>query len=129
MLLAAKQLAMNARDPPTYQSYSNHSHSLSEAIKRLVSSIREGAPGNKECDNALRQINQRIQDLDRASLAAVSQQLSSPNEGGSVQSYQEHVANSARQLLEHIDPIRNAAKSEPETLGHLVSVLLTTSQN
>lgn len=40
MVTAAKQLAVNPKDPPTYQLYSNHSKSVSEAIKRLVSSIK-----------------------------------------------------------------------------------------
>lgn len=40
MVEAAKQLAVNPRDPPTYQLYSNYSKSVSDAIKRLVSSIR-----------------------------------------------------------------------------------------
>ena len=40
MVLAAKQLAMNPRDPPIYQAYSSHSHSVSEAIKRLVAAVR-----------------------------------------------------------------------------------------
>ena len=40
MLMAAKHLALNPKDPPTYQAYSAHSHSVSEAIKKLVLSIR-----------------------------------------------------------------------------------------
>ena len=40
MLQAAKQLAVNPRDPATYQLYSGHSKSVSDSIKRLVSSIR-----------------------------------------------------------------------------------------
>ena len=40
MLQAAKQLAVNPRDPATYQLYSSHSKSVSDSIKRLVSSIR-----------------------------------------------------------------------------------------
>jgi len=40
MVLAAKQLAMNPRDPPIYHTYSSHSHSVSEAIKRLVAAVR-----------------------------------------------------------------------------------------
>ena len=40
MLQAAKQLAVNPRDPATYQLYSGHSKSVSDSIKRLVSSIK-----------------------------------------------------------------------------------------
>ena len=40
MVQAAKQLAINPKDPPTYQQYAKHSHSVSEAIKQLVQAIR-----------------------------------------------------------------------------------------
>ena len=36
---------------------------------------RDNAPGQRECDEALEQINQTINQLDQASLAAISQQL------------------------------------------------------
>jgi len=85
-----------------------------------MKSFRDGAPGHRECDGAIVKIDRLIQDLDQASLAALSQGLPAQSEG-SLQSYQEMVINSARQLLEHIEPIRNAAKGEAENLGHLVS--------
>ena len=34
MIIAAKHLAVKPRDPPTYQQYSNHSHCVSDAIKK-----------------------------------------------------------------------------------------------
>jgi talin len=40
MLEATKQLAINPKDPPSYQQYSNHSKNVSDAIKRLISAIR-----------------------------------------------------------------------------------------
>lgn len=40
MVMAAKQLAVKPKDPPTYQQYAQHSHSVSEAIKKLVQAIR-----------------------------------------------------------------------------------------
>ena len=40
MVLTAKQLAVKPKDMSTYQAYSGHSHTLSEAIKKLVSSLR-----------------------------------------------------------------------------------------
>lgn len=36
---------------------------------------RDNAPGQRECDEALEQINYTINQLDQASLAAISQQL------------------------------------------------------
>lgn len=87
--------------------------------------FREGAPGHKECDNAIQQLNLALNDLDQASLAAVGQSLSIRGDG-SLQMYQQQLINCARQLLEHIEPIRNAAKGEAENLGHLVSALSVT---
>uniref|UniRef100_K1PFH4 Talin-2 n=1 Tax=Magallana gigas TaxID=29159 RepID=K1PFH4_MAGGI len=79
MVTAAKQLAVNPKDPPTYQLYSNHSKSVSEAIKRLVSSIKTCltiyTPGQRECDESIDKLNRSIRDLDQASLAAISQSL------------------------------------------------------
>ncbi len=40
MIQAAKGLAVNPRDPPTYQQYSTHSKSVSDAIKHLMASIK-----------------------------------------------------------------------------------------
>jgi talin len=120
MLLAAKQLAINPKDPPIYQAYSSHSHSVSEAIKRLVSAVRGGAPGNRECDASIDHINHLINQLDQASLASPASRPRS-DIGGSVQTFQEQTLNNARQLLEHIDPIRMAAKGEADNLAHLVS--------
>jgi talin len=121
MVLAAKQLAVNPKDPPIYQAYSTHSHSVSEAIKKLVTAVREGAPGHRECDSSIHLINRLIHDLDQASLGASSQTGLRVDGAGSMQSYQEQVLSSARQLLEHIDPIRSAAKGETENLAHLVN--------
>ncbi|ESO89699.1 hypothetical protein LOTGIDRAFT_218488 [Lottia gigantea] len=122
MLQAAKQLAVNPKDPPTYQMYSHHSKSVSDSIKQLVSSIKESAPGQRECDDGIEKINQVIRQLDQASLAAISQNLAPQNEK-SLKAFQEQLINSAREILEKIDFVRNAAKREPENLGHLSTTI------
>ncbi|KAK2151016.1 hypothetical protein LSH36_379g01080 [Paralvinella palmiformis] len=122
MIQSAKQLAVNPRDPPTYQQYSAHSHGVSESIKKLVTSIRESAPGQKECERALERINSSMHQLDQASLSAVGQSLR-PLEGKTLQGYQDQVINSTKQMLDLVHAIRCAAKAEPENLGHLVSSL------
>ncbi|BFZ14072.1 hypothetical protein BsWGS_17114 [Bradybaena similaris] len=122
MLLAAKQLAINPKDPHTYQLYSHHSKSVSESIKRLVANIKDGAPGQHECDNAIEHLNIIIREVDQASLAAVSQNLR-PRDEKSLKAYQEQMINSAREILDRIDLIRQAAKEEPQNLGHLVSTV------
>lgn len=119
MIMAAKDLAVKPRDPPTYQLYSKHSHAVSDAIKKLVGSLRECAPGQKECDTSIERVNGCIRDLDQASLAAVSQSLE-PMQGNSMKGYQDQVITSARELLDLMDPLKEAAKGEAEKLGHLV---------
>ena len=83
MIEAAKQLAVTPNDPPTYQRYSEHSKAVSAAIKKLLSAIRENAPGQKECETAGSQIEAAIQALDRACMKAVSQNLE-PEQGNSI---------------------------------------------
>uniref|UniRef100_A0A0B7BNT7 I/LWEQ domain-containing protein n=1 Tax=Arion vulgaris TaxID=1028688 RepID=A0A0B7BNT7_9EUPU len=122
MLQVAKQLAANPKDPSTYQLYSHHSKSVSESIKRLVANIKDSAPGQQECDNAIEHLNLIIRDLDQASLAAVSQNLK-PRDEKSLKAYQEQMINSAREILDRIDLIRQAAKEEPQNLGHLISTV------
>ncbi|XP_052786529.1 talin-1-like isoform X4 [Mya arenaria] len=120
MLDAAKQLSINPKDAPTYQLYSTHSKSVSDSIKRLVSAIRDSAPGQKECDEAIEKVNRSINDLDQASLAAISQNLAPRNER-SLRSYQEQMISCSREILEIIESVKKAASSEPENLGHMVT--------
>lgn len=122
MLQAAKQLAVNPRDPNTYQQYSVHSKYVSDSIKRLVSSIKDSAPGQKECDSAIGNLNRTIRELDQASLEAIRQNLA-PRESNSLKGFQEQMIISAREILDRVDDIRQAAKQEPENLGHLISTV------
>ena len=122
MVQAAKQLAVNPKDPPTYQMYSSHSKSVSDAIKRLVASIKDCAPGQKECDDSLDTINICVRSLDQASLAAISQSLNPRNEK-SLRGFQEQIIGSAREILDMVDKVKVAAKSEPENLGHRVTMM------
>ena len=86
----------------------------------FVCADREDSPGHRECDASIQQINRHIHDLDQASLSAAGQGGLRGDFPGSLQSYQEQVLNSARQLLDHIEPIRTASKGEGENLPHLV---------
>lgn len=40
MLQAAKSLAINPKDPPTWQQIAQHSKHVSDSIKRLVTALR-----------------------------------------------------------------------------------------
>nr|XP_022305900.1 talin-1-like isoform X8 [Crassostrea virginica] len=122
MVAAAKQLAVNPKDPPTYQLYSNHSKSVSEAIKRLVSSIKDCAPGQRECDESIERLNRSIRDLDQASLAAISQSLQQRTEK-SLRGFQEQMIGSAREIHDLCSKVKDSAKAEPENLGHRVTMM------
>ena len=122
MLQAAKQLPVKPKDPGTYQAYSAQSKVVSDGIKKLLSNVKDRAPGQRECDVAIDRINGALRTLDQASLNAVSQNLT-PMDDNSMQGYQEQMQGSAHQILELIDEIRAAAKTEPEKLAHLVLTL------
>ncbi|XP_070547100.1 talin-1-like isoform X3 [Ptychodera flava] len=120
LLQTAKPLISNPKEPSTWQLLASHSKNVSDSIKRLVSAIRDKAPGQKECDDAIDTINSVIKDLDQASLAAVSQHLV-PRQESNVQGFQEQMANSAGMIGETVDKVAQAAKGHPEQLGHQVA--------
>ncbi|KAK4020002.1 hypothetical protein OUZ56_001999 [Daphnia magna] len=120
MISAAKSLALNPKDPPTWQALANHSKSVSDSIKKLVSSIRDKAPGQKECDDVISIMSNCVRQLDQASLSAISQNLS-PRREKSAQAFAEQTTNCAMEIADRIDSVRTAAKGEAEKLGHAVT--------
>ncbi|XP_053998838.1 talin-1 isoform X2 [Hylaeus anthracinus] len=120
MVRAAKSLAVSPKDPPTWQLLANHSKSVSDSIKSLVASIRDKAPGQKECDAAIDKLSARIRELDAASLSAVSQALV-PRRENTVQGFTDQMESSASELREKLEPVRTAAKYEAEHIGHAVN--------
>uniref|UniRef100_A0A2K5WJC0 Talin 2 n=1 Tax=Macaca fascicularis TaxID=9541 RepID=A0A2K5WJC0_MACFA len=75
LIRTARSLAINPKDPPTWSVLAGHSHTVSDSIKSLITSIRDKAPGQRECDYSIDGINRCIRDIEQASLAAVSQSL------------------------------------------------------
>uniref|UniRef100_A0A674KFR5 Talin 2 n=1 Tax=Terrapene triunguis TaxID=2587831 RepID=A0A674KFR5_9SAUR len=75
LIKTARSLAINPKDPPTWSVLAGHSHTVSDSIKSLITSIRDKAPGQRECDYSIDGINRCIRDIEQASLAAVSQNL------------------------------------------------------
>ncbi|XP_020294961.1 talin-1 isoform X2 [Pseudomyrmex gracilis] len=127
MVQAAKSLAVSPKDPPTWQLLANHSKSVSDSIKSLVASIRDKAPGQKECDAAIEKISARIRELDAASLSAVSQALL-PRRENTVQGFTDQMESSASELREKLEPLRTAAKYEAENVGHAVNQIALYSE-
>ena len=58
--VSAKQLAINNKDQPTWQIFAQHSRALADAMKKIVTSLKENAPGQQECDQAADMINKAI---------------------------------------------------------------------
>ncbi|XP_078580001.1 talin-1-like isoform X28 [Branchiostoma floridae x Branchiostoma japonicum] len=122
LITTAKLLAVNPKDPPTWQLLAGHSKTVSDSIKRLIASIRDKAPGQRECDRGIEVINQCIRDVDQASLSAVTQKLEPRNEG-TTQIFQEQMNNAAHEIGKNVDGVASAAKEKAEKLGHQVTQL------
>uniref|UniRef100_A0A8C1IQ50 Talin 2a n=2 Tax=Cyprinus carpio TaxID=7962 RepID=A0A8C1IQ50_CYPCA len=124
LLKIARSLVMNPKDPPTWSLLASHSRTVSDSIKSLITAIRDKAPGQKECDSAIDNINKFIRDIEQASLAAVSQNLSRRDEVSS-EALQEQLTSSVQEVGHLIEPISTAAKGEAAQLGHKVSQLVS----
>ncbi|XP_063169958.1 talin-2 isoform X2 [Candoia aspera] len=122
LIKTARSLAVNPKDPSTWSVLAGHSHTVSESIKSLITSIRDKAPGQRECDHAIDGINKCIRDIEQASLAAVSQNLAMRDDI-SVEALQEQLTSVVQEIGHLIDPIATAARGEAAQLGHKVTQL------
>ncbi|XP_053222072.1 talin-2 isoform X1 [Podarcis raffonei] len=120
LIKTARSLAINPKDPPTWSVLAGHSHTVSESIKSLITSIRDKAPGQRECDYSIDGINRCIRDIEQASLAAVSQNLATRDDI-SVEALQEQLTSVVQEIGHLIDPIATAARGEAAQLGHKVT--------
>ncbi|XP_039255846.2 talin-2-like isoform X1 [Styela clava] len=120
LIKTARKLANNPKDPPTWQVLSGHSRVVSDSIKKLVSSIRDKAPGQIECDDAIDSINQAIRDLNNASLSVMSQSLPLRDDN-TMKGFQEKVVNTVNEIGTCVDPLVHAAKGDASQLGHKVA--------
>ncbi|KAM4830327.1 talin-2 isoform X1 [Urocitellus parryii] len=122
LIRTACSLAINPKDPPTWSVLAGHSHTVSDSIKSLITSIRDKAPGQRECDYSIDGINRCIRDIEQASLAAVSQSLATRDDI-SVEALQEQLTSVVQEIGHLIDPIATAARGEAAQLGHKVTQL------
>ncbi|XP_075218972.1 talin_middle and talin-RS domain-containing protein rhea isoform X1 [Lycorma delicatula] len=123
VICAAKSLAVAPKDPPTWKLLASHSKSVSDSIKKLVASIRDKAPGQQECDEAVERLNHCIRELDQASLLALSQSLPARRDN-TLQGFAEQTESSAAEISDRLDPLRVAAKMEAENIGHTVKQMV-----
>ncbi|XP_061732847.1 talin-1 isoform X2 [Nerophis ophidion] len=124
LIQTARSLAVNPKDPPKWSVLAGHSRTVSDSIKKLITNMREKAPGQRECDDAIEVLNGCIREVDQASLAAISQQLT-PREDISMEALHEQMAASVHEISHLIEPVAVAARSEASQLGHKVSQMVS----
>ncbi|XP_030044269.1 LOW QUALITY PROTEIN: talin-2 [Microcaecilia unicolor] len=122
LIKTARSLAINPKDPPTWSTLAGHSRIVSDSIKSLITSIRDKAPGQRECDYSIDSINKCIRDIEQASLATVSQNLATRDDI-SLEALQEQLTSVVQEIGHLIDPITIAARGEAAQLGHKVTQL------
>uniref|UniRef100_A0A3Q3BI58 Talin 2a n=1 Tax=Kryptolebias marmoratus TaxID=37003 RepID=A0A3Q3BI58_KRYMA len=122
LLRTARSLVINPKDPPTWSVLAGHSRTVSDSIKSLITAIRDKAPGQRECDSSIDNINKCIRDIEQASLAVVSQNLPSRDDI-SLEALQEQLTSTVQEIGHLIDPISTAARGEASQLGHKVTQL------
>ncbi|XP_047187571.1 talin-2a isoform X1 [Scophthalmus maximus] len=122
LLKTARSLVINPKDPPTWSVLAGHSRTVSDSIKSLITAIRDKAPGQRECDSSIDNINKCIRDIEQASLAAVSQDLPSRDDI-SLEALQEQLTSTVQEIGHLIDPVSTAARGEASQLGHKVTQL------
>ncbi|CAB0031459.1 unnamed protein product [Trichogramma brassicae] len=120
MISSAKSLAVTPKDPPTWQLLANHSKNVSDSIKSLVSSIRDKAPGQRECDSAIQSITQRIHEIDTAAMNVISQSYI-PHTKNTIESFIDMIKNSSCELHEKLVFLCTSAKFETQNIGHSVT--------
>ncbi|XP_065813284.1 talin-2 isoform X2 [Labrus bergylta] len=122
LLETARSLVLNPKDPPTWSILAGHSRTVSDSIKSLITSIRDKAPGQRECDYSIDNINKCIRDIEQASLAAVGQTLPCRDDI-SMEALQDQLTSSVQEIGHLIDPVSTAARGEAAQLGHKVTQL------
>ncbi|KAM9290552.1 talin-1-like [Gastrophryne carolinensis] len=120
LIQTARLLAANPKDPPQWSVLAGHSRTVSDSIKKLITNMRDKAPGQRECDQAIELLNQAVRDLDQASLEAISQQLV-PREGISQEALHTQMQTSVQEISNLIEPLAAAARADSSQLGHKVS--------
>ncbi|KAM9408896.1 LOW QUALITY PROTEIN: talin-2-like [Pholidichthys leucotaenia] len=122
LLKTARSLAINPKDPPMWSVLAGHSRTVSDSIKSLITAIRDKAPGQRECDSSIDNINKCIRDIEQSSLAAVSLNLPSRDDI-SLEALQEQLTSTVQEIGHLIDPVSTAARGEASQLGHKVTQL------
>ncbi|MEQ2197543.1 hypothetical protein XENOCAPTIV_031017 [Xenoophorus captivus] len=89
------------------------------SVPAKISNEVDKAPGQRECDSSIDNINKCIRDIEQASLAAISQNLPSRDDI-SLEALQEQLTSTVQEIGHLIDPVSTAARGEASQLGHKV---------
>ncbi|XP_058680237.1 talin-1 [Ammospiza caudacuta] len=120
LIQTARSLAVNPKDPPQWSVLAGHSRTVSDSIKKLITNMRDKAPGQRECDEAIEVLNRCLREVDQASLAAISQQLA-PRQDISQEALHNQMITAVQEISNLIEPVAAAARAEASQLGHKVS--------
>lgn len=120
MVKVVKSLAVAPKDPTVWQQMSNYSTPVSAGVKNLIDAIRERPPGEAQCDAVLDTINKCTRELDTASMSIGVQGLPK-RQDNNLQGFTNQMLNASAELLDRLEPIKSAAKRNPESLGHAVT--------
>eukprot|EP00051_Salpingoeca_urceolata_P011463 m.142076 g.142076 ORF g.142076 m.142076 type:complete len:2525 (-) comp17132_c0_seq1:108-7682(-) len=122
LIQTAKALAVNSKNASAWQQLATYSKAVSDSIKTLVSTLRDHAPGQAECDCAIFELNKSISELDAAQMAATMGHLE-PHEANSFQGFQQDFVDSTTVFGDSVEGIAKAALGEPQKLSHGVMAL------
>ncbi|NWS34180.1 TLN1 protein, partial [Polioptila caerulea] len=120
LIQTARSLAVNPKDPPQWSVLAGHSRTVSDSIKKMITNMRDKAPGQRECDEAIEVLNRCLREVDQASLAAISQQLA-PRQDISQEALHNQMITAVQEISNLIEPVAAAARAEASQLGHKVS--------
>uniref|UniRef100_A0A8B9ZIJ1 Talin-1 n=1 Tax=Anas platyrhynchos TaxID=8839 RepID=A0A8B9ZIJ1_ANAPL len=113
-----RSLAVNPKDPLQWSVLASHSRTVSDSIKKLITNMRDKAPGQRECDEAIDILNRCMQEVDQPSLEASSQ----PCHALSLQqALHNQMITAVQEINNLIEPVASAAWAEASQLGHKVS--------
>lgn len=123
MVKAAKALTNQPKDLARIKDLITSSQSISEHINVLKSRMFEAAPGQLQCDLALTSLSTSNRNLNEAIKTIGNQNAGIPadQKHTNLQEYVEQALKIANEALESLEPLNNAAKSNAEDLGHIVT--------
>lgn len=93
------------------------------AKKKTTTAIKNGAPGQKECDAAIDKVSSDVVALDGALIKAAAHDLK-PEPGPDFSGYRDMLLNNIHAVESTLDIISKSAKNDPESLGQAVNQLV-----